>query len=103
MLKTVLHHQPHALAGPDFFPHTLVDDHVRVDRHSKGENNTGDTGECEDCSNGCENTKEEEYIGEQCNIGNMACAIIIQRHVKENTYESNDEGDQTAIDRFFTK
>ena len=103
MVEAVLDDKPHAFPRPDFFPHSFIDDNVRVDRHSEGQNDTGDAGECENGSDGGQNADKEKYVGEEGDISNVAGSVIIERHVEKYPDEGDDEGDHTCIDGFLSE
>jgi hypothetical protein len=78
MMETIFNNQPDSFSGPDLLSHSLVDDHVRVNGHSEGKNDTGNTGEGEDCADGCQNAEKEEDVGEKRDVGHVTGSVIVE-------------------------
>ena len=48
-IKTILNRQSQAGSSGKFFSHSLVNEHVRVDRHTNRQHQTRQSGKCEGC------------------------------------------------------
>ena len=83
------------LAGLKLFLDTLVDNHVGIHRHTKGQDKTRDTRQGKGCSEGGKCTEEEDNVGDKCEIGSQTCSTIEEDHVEEHEDECDDEGDES--------
>ena len=94
----------HALAVAQLFLDTLIDKHVRVDRHTEREDKTGDTREGKDGVERSQDTEREEAVDDECEVGeHTRDEAISQPHVDHQEDECNGEGDDTSLDRSLTE
>ena len=92
-----------ALAGLELFLDTLIDDHVRIDRHTQRQDETGDTGQRQDGAERGEDTEQEDDVGQQRDVSGETGALVEEHHVDQHQEERDEEGDETGTDRFGTE
>ena len=80
-----------ALAGLEFFLDTLIDNHVGIHGHTQGQDETCDTRQGEHCSEGCEDTEEEDDVGDKGYVSCKTCSLVEEYHIEEHEAECNQE------------
>ena len=103
VLVTVSHSLAQALAGGKLLLDTFIYDHVRIHSHTHGQDQTGNTRQGQDCSEGNEDSKEEKHVAEEGDVSCDTCALIEEYHVDEDEQEGDQEGNHTGLDRLCTE
>ena len=78
-------------AGAEFLLDTFIYDHVRIDRHTQSQDETGDTWQSQYCRERYQGTEQQNHVRQQCRIGDETCAMIEEYHVAEHQQEGYDE------------
>src|ERR1051325_4056630 len=91
------------LAKPELFADTLVDQHVRIDRNTDREHETGHTGKRERRTERCKHRHRKEQVHEHREIGNDAACDVIHRHEDNDDDEAPDDRPGALRDRVRTK
>ena len=88
-LETVLNSLTHTLTAAQLLTNTLVDKHVRIDRHTHRQDDTGNTRQGQNSAERRQNTYQQEDVAYQCCIGNQTRnPTIIEDHIDQDQHEA---------------
>ena len=87
----------------EFVAHTLVDEYVGVDRHTDGENDTGNTGQGQGRAEHGQADEEEKNIEYQADVGDHAGKPVVEQHEEDHQGCTEQTGEHPLVDRILPK
>jgi hypothetical protein len=88
-LETVLNSLAHVLAGAKLLTDTLVDKHVGIHCRTHRKHDTCDTRQRQYSRERRQDTYQQEYVAQQCEVGNQARnQTIVEDHVQQDQHKA---------------
>ena len=90
-------------AEPQFFANSLKNQHVRIDRHTDAENQSGDTRQSQRRFDHDQRRNREDHVQYQGHDGVNTCSAIIKQHENDDEYEAAKRRLDARFDRIGTE
>ena len=103
VLEALIDRHADTLTGAHFLAHAFIYNHVRINGHTQGQDDTGDTRQRQDGAHGGEHADDEEDVQQQGEVSDQTGAAVVQEHVDDDQQESAEEGEQTGFDGLLTE